>query len=124
MGYSWNPDFNYGATLRPLGVRAYPLSVHIAELVLLHRTSAGVDRAGDHGGFGAAVSDVAQGRVEAAAQLDRGEFFVGHVLNQRVDHRRLRRQRSSWASLINRCAPKPIRYRRLPASASGSPGVC
>ena len=38
-----------------------------------------------------AVFRVADRWIETAVQFDRGEFFVGHVLNQRVDHHRLRR---------------------------------
>src|SRR5690242_16493679 len=66
--------------LPSLGLLAccHHVRMHVAQLVLLHRPPASVDRASDHGGFGAAATDAAKGRVEAAAQSDRGGFFVRH----------------------------------------------
>jgi len=52
--------------------------MNVAELVLLHRTAPGIDRASDRGGFGATATGAAQGRVETAPQFDLDWLFVRH----------------------------------------------
>jgi hypothetical protein len=63
------------------------LGMHVAELILLHRTAAGVDRAGDGGSFGATGSHDAQGRVQASPQFNSGGLFFRHYRTIRNSRR-------------------------------------